>query len=585
MSQVKMFLLGRPYIEYEGQPVDFTRRKALALLVYLALTGQAHNREVLAALFWPEYDSTRARAGLRRVLAAINKTPLREWIIADREMIMLKTGDTLWVDVLHFSQLIEDTNPEALQEAVALYHGDFMAGFTLRNSAAFDEWQSVQTHMLQQRLVGALELLTQRYVETQNFKEGLKVALRLLAIDALHEPAHRQLMRLYAMSGQQSAALNQYEMMADLLERELGEAPQPETVELYQTIKSGELLSVRQHVSPVFTTLPTVPTVVIGRETSLNDLRARLINGVSQVIVQGWPGIGKSTLCAILAHDDMLREHFPDGILWTSLGQHPNLMAQLVEWGRTLGYGEVEQLKSVEDISSRLMALLHKRRLLLIIDDVWETGHGQVFRVGGPHCGVVITTRLNEVAGALADQPDQIYKVPILSVDQSIKLLGTLAPQVTECFPNEVRALVQDLEGLPLALQVAGRLLHAEFNMGWGITDLLEDLRHSGQLLDAQAPADRMELATQTTPTIAALLQRSVERLSLEIQAKFALLCVFAPKPATFTLDAIRAVWAVDDPRPILRTLVGRGLVEPTGEGLFQIHALLVMLARSMFEN
>ena len=67
---LKLFLLGAPRIELDGAPVQVDRRKAVALLAYLALTGQSHSREALAALFWPEYEPGRAYAYLRRALGA-----------------------------------------------------------------------------------------------------------------------------------------------------------------------------------------------------------------------------------------------------------------------------------------------------------------------------------------------------------------------------------------------------------------------------------------------------------------------------------------------------------------------------------
>ena len=96
-------------------------------------------------------------------------------------------------------------------------------------------------------------------------------------------------------------------------------------------------------------------------------------------------------------------------------------------------------------------------------------------------------------------------------------------------------------------------------------------------------PADYKDV--QTTPTVAVLIQKSVERLDDLMQERFALLGVFAPKPATFDIEAMSAVWEVDDPRPPARQLVDRGLLEPVGNGRFQMHALLAMHARSMFEG
>ena len=83
---------------------------------------------------------------------------------------------------------------------------------------------------------------------------------------------------------------------------------------------------------------------------------------------------------------------------------------------------------------------------------------------------------------------------------------------------------------------------------------------------------------------MAVLLQKSTERLDEHTRDYFAYLGVFAPKPATFDLEAMRAVWQIDDPKPFARILVDRGLLEAVG-GRFQMHALLVMHAKSLLQE
>ena len=77
MSRLALFLLGSPRIERDGEPVHIPRRKAVALLAYLAVTGQTHRRDALATLLWPEHDQSHARAGLRRALSPDHTAPLR----------------------------------------------------------------------------------------------------------------------------------------------------------------------------------------------------------------------------------------------------------------------------------------------------------------------------------------------------------------------------------------------------------------------------------------------------------------------------------------------------------------------------
>ncbi len=56
MPCMSLFLFGPPRNEVDGREVIVRRRKAKALLIYLAVTKSRHQREALAALLWPESD-------------------------------------------------------------------------------------------------------------------------------------------------------------------------------------------------------------------------------------------------------------------------------------------------------------------------------------------------------------------------------------------------------------------------------------------------------------------------------------------------------------------------------------------------
>ena len=88
-----------------------------------------------------------------------------------------------------------------------------------------------------------------------------------------------------------------------------------------------------------------------------------------------------------------------------------------------------------------------------------------------------------------------------------------------------------------------------------------------------------------TSLTVAALLKRSTDLLDPETRRRFAFLGLFVPKPATFDLEAMAVAWDVTDPKPIARALVNRGLLEPISGGRFQLHAVLVLHARSLLEE
>jgi hypothetical protein len=184
------------------------------------------------------------------------------------------------------------------------------------------------------------------------------------------------------------------------------------------------------------------------------------------------------------------------------------------------------------------------------------------------------------VAESFTSNRPFVYALPVLDEPYALELLQAIAPEVTKQYPRESQELVRTLECLPLAIHVAGRLLAAESKYGWGITELIEDLRTGAAVLAARAPDDRAE--GDVIPTVSALLKRSTDLLSDSVRDCFAFLGVFAPKPATFDLGALQSVWEVDDPKPIVRQLVGHGLLEPVGHGRFQMHALLVAHAKSL---
>ncbi len=610
MAELKLELFGAPRFVYQSQPVDGVRRKALALAAYLSLTERPLTRETLAALFWPDQDDEHSRMSLRGVLHNLSNLSPVDWVDADRLAISIKF-EAVEIDVRGFNRALARTRGHlhsdgvlcavcfaALNEAVDLYHNDFMAGFSLPDSSEFDHWQTSQREWFSRECATALRRLAEHsgIVSTASLQEALNYGRRWLKINPLDESAHRLLMRLFAASGQRSEALKQYQDCVRLLDEELATLPELETIALYEAVREGESAPLKARTrtfdaSTPISVLPPLPPLVVGREAALTEIKARV--GLPKrstqrpvTVIEGWPGVGKSTTIGAFAHDPELKVRFPDGILWTSLGENPDLLRKLMVWGETLHLIPPGKTPVLEELTSQLLSALSDRQVLLIVDDVWQVEHAAPFRVGGPSSALLLSTRLNSVARSLAPTSGDVYRLPVLTDEFALSLLSRLAPQVVAEHPAEALQLVRDLEGLPLALQVAGRLLHEEMHLGWGITDLLAELRAGSGLLVAPAPNDTgLSSESYTAPTVLALLKRSTDALDDDTLFRFALLSLFSAKPATFDLTAMAAAWSVSDAKPTVRRLVNRGLLEPISGGRFQMHALLVLHARALLES
>jgi DNA-binding SARP family transcriptional activator/Tfp pilus assembly protein PilF len=249
LSGLRIFLLGTPHIEVNNVQVVVDTRKATALLAYLAVTRSSHSRDSLAALFWPEYDESHARAALRRTVSVLKKALQGNWLVIERETISLPSNPLVWADTNELHELIDECrrhgHPEEqvckacllpLSRAAELYRGDFMAGFTLRDSPTFDDWQLIQSENLRRNLSNILEKLVWIHSSLGEWEKSIANARRWLSLDPLHEEAHRQLMKLYTWSGYRQAAIRQYQECIRILERELGVDPLEETTALYNTI-------------------------------------------------------------------------------------------------------------------------------------------------------------------------------------------------------------------------------------------------------------------------------------------------------------------------------------------------------------
>ena len=282
--------------------------------------------------------------------------------------------------------------------------------------------------------------------------------------------------------------------------------------------------------------LPPFPALFVGRQADLTALNERLQGyyaeartpGQARLIVRGWPGVGKSTIASVVAYEAYnggLARYFPDGVLWASLGQFSNPLTTLVKWGLALGLNNIINSKSAAEAARQLQGRLADKRLLVVLDDVWEEAAIETLLVGGSRCATLITTRLPLVANNLAPREEDIYVLHELSEDAALELLNLLAFSAVRHYAEDARRLVSAIECLPLALQVAGRLLRLEASHGLSVKKLLADLTEGSFLLKSTVPT---EFSRQVSPTIELLLRKSTDYLDPVSRRCFVYLAAFA---------------------------------------------------------
>src|SRR5215471_13867978 len=310
MQQVALTLLGGFTARTDaGVPVAISRRKAAALLAYLACSGRdAHPRDKLSALLWPDVTTARARHSLRQTLTSLRGVLPAGALRIDDVAVALDPG-ALDVDVVAFDRLVAEGTPAALAQAATVYAGDLLAGIDVNEAAPFEEWLQTEREALHEKALTSFARLLAWQRERNDTAGALQTALRLLALDPLQEVVHRAVMRLQAAHGRRDAALRQYQTCVDLLRRELGVEPEAETKRLYAEIlqkraqgsDAGEepAANTRVHSGAMRALEPPEPaTPIVGRAAELSALDRALAERVPGrervVMLLGEAGIGKS---------------------------------------------------------------------------------------------------------------------------------------------------------------------------------------------------------------------------------------------------------------------------------------------------
>jgi DNA-binding SARP family transcriptional activator len=306
---LEICLLGAPEIRVSGAPLTLNHIKARALLFFLAASGGAHSRQYLAALLWGESGASQAlhslRSSLYRLRQALRPHQLDSALVIESEMLGLQPT-SYRCDVIEFRRLLVQGGDGPLSQAVALYRGPLLQGFSLSDAPLFEEWARLEESHLSQAILAALDRLAAGSEARQDWAAASAYLQQMIRLDPLAEIPQQRLMRIFLRQGETGLALRQYYQFEDRLLQELNLAPSAATrLLLYEAL--------RQQRQPVTLTaapgrLSVPPPQLLpftGRERLLQQLAAicqdvRSGRGAT-VFVQGEGGIGKSRLLDELA--------------------------------------------------------------------------------------------------------------------------------------------------------------------------------------------------------------------------------------------------------------------------------------------
>jgi nucleoside phosphorylase len=321
----------------------------------------------------------------------------------------------------------------------------------------------------------------------------------------------------------------------------------------------------------------------IERIQVLTEVRKALLSEVPPValisavmttpaVLHGMGGIGKTVIARAFCNDQAVQEAFPDGILWATLGQTPDLVGQLRLWIQALGGVINDSAPTIESLRLILAQLFQDRACLLILDDVWRYKDAEVFQLRGPHCRLLLTTRQAEIATKLGAH---IQPVPLMTLDDAITLLEAWTPGHLADAKREMKEqIVERLGYLPLAIKLAGPQLKDTPPQEWLRAFDLRKLRFRR----LETIHDSLELT----------FDHSLEKLDVEVCRLYLNLAIFK-EDETISQGGIEHLWHelsgldAEETVGLLKDLAEQALLELSSERatrVVRLHDLLRDLIR-----
>ena len=297
--------------------------------------------------------------------------------------------------------------------------------------------------------------------------------------------------------------------------------------------------------------------------------------------IYGLGGIGKSVLATKLARDLDVQSHFSDGILWATLGQNPDILPLLSGWIQALGDNDYKPT-APESASNHLRTLLYDKRVLLVVDDVWNPEHLEPFRVGGEGSCVLVTTREARISGA------HRHELDVMSPEQSLELMTQkLSEPLSDSARAQALSFAVRVGYLPLALELAASQI--EDGVTW--LELVEDFQSEIvrlETLDVYGQTEMPDEEKRRKYSLLACFNLSLKQLSSEQLRQFAWLGV-VPEDVSLTQAMAETLWQVTSRQAgfILRifrskSLVLQGAKQANERPSYRMHDLMHDLAQQL---
>jgi DNA-binding SARP family transcriptional activator len=213
-------LLAGPYVTVGADRQDVPEGSK-QLLAFVALRRRRVERRQAAGTLWPFGDDERAAGNLRSALWRLRRAGI-DVVAADKWSLALSADVMVDVHLMEqWATRLIDGRPGAYDLAVSPSVIDalnLLPGF-------YDDWALMERERIRQRVLHALEALSERLAADGRFADAIEAAMLATSAEPLRESAQRVLIKAHVAEGNVTEAHRSYRTYQDLMYRELGVVP------------------------------------------------------------------------------------------------------------------------------------------------------------------------------------------------------------------------------------------------------------------------------------------------------------------------------------------------------------------------
>lgn len=561
-------LLGELDVRIGGgrwRPLPLKPRRLLAAL--LLEPGRHVSRDRLVDAVW-DGDPPRSAHGAVQVYVSQVRAALPGVDLAYRAGGYLLGVDPDAVDLHRFRATVARAaaadpaaGAELLRRALGMFRGSPLAD--LGPGLLRGEIEPVVT---EERLA-AWESLADLELRLGRSAELVPQLVQLTREHPLRERFYEQLMLAQSRQGRGADASETYRRAHRLLRDELGVDPGRGLRETHRRV-----LAVAppepDRTGPNM--LPRDLTDFVGRECELAEA-ARIVRaergGPSVLQVSGMAGAGKTVFATRLAHRH--RAEYPDGQLFVDLHGHTHDQAPVRPGDALvllLGMLGAEAGPDPALNAARWRALLARRRMVVVLDNVVDAHQVQPLLPGDSPSLVIVTSR---TSSAVADGAHAV-PLDVLSTADAAELFTRIVGRPAAAGAGSVALVVRLCGHLPLAIRLAASRLRQR--PAWPVEELV-------QLLDHRSRLDELTVGNRSVDRAFGASYHALPELEQRVFRQLSLV-----PGQDFDVSAAATAGRLPPPaaRRVLESLLDRNLLEQRCRDHYRMHDLVRLYADKM---